>query len=321
MPTLTRRVARFRIWVCAAGCGALLTEPAVAQRFAGWSEPQSLGPAVNSTFNDQHPAIANGELSLYFVSDRPGGAGGTDIWVTRRAHRKAPWGTPVPLPATINTAAAEFAPSFGAGGRLLFFGSERPGGCGSRDIWVSRRKNRKDDFAWETPVNLGCAANFEGFDDGPTWFKDENKVVTVFFTSQERPGGLGDFDIWSSTQNPDGTFAPAVNVTELNSVARDTRTSIRRDGLEMFFTSQRPGSLAGSLDIWVASRAATNLTWSVPVNVGAPVNGTFNDGAPALSRQGKHLYFYSNRPGGAGANDLYMVRRSKVRPSASEEHD
>ena len=304
--------------LAAAALSACLAGSAAAQHYSEWSAPTSLGPGVNSPFNDQHPAISRDELTLYFVSDRPSGAGGTDIWMSKRASVDEPWGAPAPLLGAINTSAAEFAPTFGASDNLLLFGSERPGGCGSRDIWISFRKDKRDDSAWETPVNLGCGLNFSGFDDGPTWFEDDNGLVTVFFTAQNRPGGLGDFDVWASTQNPDGSFAPAVNVTELNSPLRDTRTSIRRDGLEMFFTSQRPGSLAGSLDVWVSERATTALTWSIPESIGGPVNGSANDGAPNLSWDATALYFYSNRVGGAGANDLYVSRRIKLAPGQAE---
>ena len=312
MSNLSDATKALRRGLIAAAFTACEAGPAAAQHYSDWSVPVSLGSAINSTSNDQHPAVSRDELTLYFVSDRPGGAGGTDIWVSKRASLDDPWGTPVPLPAAINTGAAEFAPTFGASDHLLLFGSERPGGCGSRDIWVSFRQDKHDDSGWEAPVNLGCALNFPGFDDGPTWFEDDNGQVTVFFTAQNRSGGLGDFDVWMSTENPDGSFAPAVNVTELNSPARDTRTSIRRDGLEMFFTSQRPGSLNGSLDLWTSTRASTGLTWSVPENIGGPVNGAANDGAPNLSWNATALYFYSNRPGGQGANDLYVSRRMKI---------
>ena len=52
----------------------------------------------------------------------------------------------------------------------------------------------------------------------------------------------------------------------------------------------------------------------MPLNVGAPVNGTANDGAPALTFDGTTLYFYSNRAGGFGANDLQVTTRTKIKP-------
>jgi hypothetical protein len=112
--------------------------------------------------------------------------------------------------------------------------------------------------------------------------------------------------------NPDGSFGPPALVTELNSPGRDTRTAIRHDGLEIFITSNRAGTVGG-LDLWVSTRATTLDAWSVPVNLGPFVNSTFNDGAPALSSDGETLFFYSNHPGGLGDNDLYMSTRTKLR--------
>src|SRR5688572_10517843 len=274
--------------------------PARAQLFSAWSAPQNVGPVVNSLSNDQHPAISPDGLSLYFVSDRPGGSGGgLDLWVSQRDSVEDPWQAPVPLSSDVNSPYTEFAPAFGAGGRLLFFGSDRPGGCGDRDLWVAFRTNKRDDYGWRAPVNLGCIVNFSGFDDGPTYFEEDNKkakqrrddeneddegreVFTLYFTSQNRPGGLGDFDIWGSTLSRNGTFSPPVNITELNSAARDTRTAITRDGLEIIITSQRDGG-AGALDLWVATRPSTSAVWSPPVNLGPGVNSSANEGAPALS--------------------------------------
>src|SRR5581483_6014029 len=71
--------------------------------FGPWGTPVNLGPMVNTTSNDQHPAISKDGLSLYITSDRSGGFGGNDIWVSHRASRDAPWGAPVNLGSTINT--------------------------------------------------------------------------------------------------------------------------------------------------------------------------------------------------------------------------
>lgn len=287
--------------------------PTSAQQFTDWLPPVNLGPVVNSSFNDQHPAISSDGLSLYFVSDRPGGAGGLDLWVSQRDSLEDPWQTPLPLNAPINAAGTEFAPTFSPSGHLLFFSSDRPGGCGGQDLWVSFRRNKRDDFGWQAPVNLGCVINSSGSDDGPSYVEEDDEHVTLYFTSLNRPGGLGDWDIWASSMNPDGTFNPPVNVFELNSPARDTRTAIRRGGREMILTSGRTGGIGG-LDLWIATRDDQSPVWSVPVNLGPVVNSTANDGAPALSRDGLSLFFYSNRPGGSGANDLYMSTRAKGKP-------
>src|SRR5207249_8036769 len=62
--------------------------------YGPWGAPANLGPVVNSASNDQHPSISKDGLSLYFVSNRPGGFGGNDIWVTQRASVDDAWGPP-----------------------------------------------------------------------------------------------------------------------------------------------------------------------------------------------------------------------------------
>ena len=114
--------------------------------------------------------------------------------------------------------------------------------------------------------------------------------------------------------NEDGKFGPAVLVPELSSPFRDTRTAIRRDGLEIFITSARPGGVGPepTLDLWVSTRTETADPWSIPVDLGPVVNSTTNDGGPSLSRDGTTLYFNSDRPGGSGAHDMYVTTRTKL---------
>jgi len=85
----------------------------------------------------------------------------------------------------------------------------------------------------------------------------------------------------------------------------------------MILTSNRPGGTGPArlnLNLWVSTRASTLDLWSTPVNLGRPVNygGGFVDRGPVLSFDGKTLYFASNRPGGAGKNDLWMATRTKL---------
>ena len=307
------------------GAATRIAADAVEQPlYSDWSAPVNLGPVVNSSSNDQHPSISKDGLSLYFVSNRPGGFGGNDIWVTQRATVDDPWGPPHNLGPAINTSSSDFAPDLTIDGHHLYMNSDRPGGCGGSDLYVARRQDKDDDFGWRHPENLGCAVNTTYDEAGPLFFEDEaTGVQTLYFTSFNRPGGLGDFDIYVSTRSSgDEPWGPGVDVTELNGPYRDTRTAIRRDGLELFISSDatgRPGGVGGQ-DLWVATRATTADPWSAPVNLGPTVNSTSFDGAPALSFDGTTLYFFSARPGGYGLNDLYVTQRTQLRgPAVAED--
>ncbi len=102
-----------------------------------WGEPVNLGPTVNSSADDGYAgqSISADGLSLYFTSNRPGGLGGLDVWVTRRATVSEPWAPPVNLGLPINSFAHDIAPNFSADGSTLYFSSRRPGGFGGHDIW------------------------------------------------------------------------------------------------------------------------------------------------------------------------------------------
>ena len=137
-------------------------------------------------------------------------------------------------------------------------------------------------------MNLGSDVNSAGGEFGPTLFEDDTTgAITLYFSSDRLGSG---FDTYASTLQPDGTFGPAVLVEELSSPSNDVRPWIRRDGLEVFLDSDRPGTLGG-LDLWVSTRASTADAWSVPVNLGPLVNGPADDFRAALSFKGTYRLF------------------------------
>lgn len=297
-------------------------------QWSDWSAPVNLGPIVNSAGNDQHPAISRDGLSLYFASDRPGGMGVLDIYVSERATTEDPWGPPRNLGSPINSNSPDLAPDLSDDGHYLFFHSGRAGGCGGLDLYAAFRRDPHDNMGWEAPVNLGCEINGPFNDAGPALtHHDGDGTPTLYFTST-RPGGSGDFDIYKSKFVRDdadtdggagefqqGHWGPATFVPELSGPFRDTRITIARDGLELFISSDvtgRPGGIGGQ-DVWRATRATDSDSWSAPVNLGPGVNSTAFDGAPALSWDGTTLYFFSARSGGLGGNDLYVTTRQRLR--------
>ena len=294
--------------------------PSNARRFSDWSAPVYLGPVINSASNDQQPAIAKNGLSMYFSSNRPGGLGGFDMYVSQRESFDDPWGQPVNLGPTLNTASNEGNPAFSRDEHLMFFQSDRSGGFGGIDIWVSRRCHKHDDFDWQPAVNLGAGLNSAAGDNAPSYFENDDEGVPQLYFASNRPGGFGGLDIYLSEQTADGSFGPAVLVTELSSPGGDSRPSIRRDGLEIFLQSDRTGTMGG-VDLWVATRKSTLDAWSTPVNLGDTINSAFSEQNPYLSFDGRTLLFASDRPGGSGGPDLYMSTRAKHRGKHGHDDD
>ncbi|MBI2819136.1 MAG: PD40 domain-containing protein [Acidobacteria bacterium] len=237
-----------------------------------------------------------------------------DIWVSQRASLDAPWGTPQNLGPNINTPQSDHCALLPPDGHTLIFASTRPGGLGvgTEDLYIARRRNQRDDFGWDFPENLGSGVNSASADWGPGSFEDEDTGNYILYFNSNRPG-LGGFNVYASVLGNDGTFGPAVLVPELSSAFNDTFPTPRRDGLELFLTSNRtgPGTLGGN-DLWVSTRASTSDLWSAPANLGAPINSTAMDSRGAIAFNRTNLIFFSNRAGGLGGQDLYEITREKL---------
>jgi hypothetical protein len=273
-------------------------------QYGPWSAPVNLGPTINTTpYFEQGAAISRDGLSLYFHSNRPGGFGGADIYVSQRPSVDAPWGTPQNLGPNINTSGTEASPMLSSDGHRLYFQSNRPGGFGGTDLYVSRRHNKRDDFGWQPAENLGSGVNTSAQEQQPCVFEDETTGITTLYFTSNRPGGLGGSDIYASELQPDETFGQALLVAELSSPAHDG-----------------PGSLGalGDDDLWVSTRPSTLDPWSAPSNLGPVVNTVYSDGLPELSFDGTALYFNSADPT-LTSFDLFVTTRTKIRTHDSDD--
>ena len=216
-----------------------------------WGQPANLGPTFNTLGWDEGPNISADCLSLYFNSDRPGGYGGHDIWVSTRATTSDPWGEPVNLGPNINSSGSEHDSQISADGLSLYFCSDRPGGYSGGDIWVARRATTDD--GWGEPVNLGPMINSSSHRHGPGISPDG---LLLFFTSS-RPGGYGWCDLWFTTRKTiDDNWGTPVNlgpmVNNSSSSSCEHDPSLSANGRTLFFDSDRPGRLGGH-DIWQAA--------------------------------------------------------------------
>jgi len=155
-----------------------------------WGTPVNLGESVNSAGWDWTTCLSADGLSLYFGSDRQGGQGELDIWITRRTDASEPWAKPENLGETINSPYRDITPLLWANDLILFFTSERPGGYGKRDIWVTTRKTK--DAKWGTPMNLGPPINSSNWDQLPIISPNSS----FLYFSSNRPGAYGGNDIW-----------------------------------------------------------------------------------------------------------------------------
>jgi hypothetical protein len=291
-----------------------------------WSTPANVGAVVNSAAGEMNAALSPDELSLYFTSDRAG-LGSTDIWVSHRNCGDCPWQTPANLGAPINSSGQDAGPRFSNDGHLLFFQSDRLATSGGGDIYVSRRNNPNDDFGWEAPVPLGPDVNTTTDQENAADYLQsaENGTGNLYFNRSRLAvpaapplpavPGIPPEIYYASVSRDGETRGPAVFVSELNLLAfNDQHVTIRKDGRELFFSSNRSGTgitNLGGFDIWTSARRSVNEPWSPPVNVGAALNTAVNDMQPSLSSDGRTIVFASNRMGGSGGFDLYISTRTQ----------
>jgi hypothetical protein len=271
-----------------------------------FGEPTNLGPVVNTASVDATNCISADNLELYFGSNRPGGFGDMDIWVSTRQSIDESWEPPVNLGATVNSQYIEAYPSLSSDGLTLYFsdlysGTPRPGGLGGADIWKTTRTARSD--PWTTPVNLGSPINSSAMDISPTVSGDG--LILVFASS--RTGTGGPYDLWLSTradvQDPWGT--PVNLGSNVNSSSYgELECSMSADGLALFFASGRPGGFS-NYDLWMTTRKSRQDPWAPTVNVGSIVNSTSTEGSAGISSDMRTLCFDSDRPGGFGNYDLW----------------
>ncbi len=158
-----------------------------AYNLGQWSKPNNLGQPVNSPSWDAQPSISPDGLNLYFSSDRPGGFGGADIWVS--TFKDGRFQPPVNLGPDINTSGEEQSPFIHYDNQTLYFSSGGLPGVGGLDIFVAKKDK---DGKFKSPENLGYPINTE---------KDElGLIVDRFgkfgFLSSERSGGYGGLDIY-----------------------------------------------------------------------------------------------------------------------------
>lgn len=140
-----------------------------------WTKPQNLGAPVNSKAWESQPSLSSDGRTLYFVSNRPGGKGGKDIWMTHLDDYGV-WSRPVNLGDSINTPDDEMSPFIHMDNQTLYFSSNGHIGMGKQDVFISR----KIDGEWGNPQNLGYPINTHNDEYG---FVVNSGGTTAYFSS------------------------------------------------------------------------------------------------------------------------------------------
>jgi outer membrane protein OmpA-like peptidoglycan-associated protein len=161
-----------------------------------WGPISKLPPPVNDPkYWDSQPTLASDGVTLYFASDRPGGYGGIDIWVTRRDPKTGQWSVPENLGPMVNTPKNEKTPFIHSDSETLYFSSDGHYGFGGYDIFYVRKDSKG---RWEEAVNIGSPINAEKED---ACFFVSKDAKTAYFSSFDegrvKGKGIGRYDLFS----------------------------------------------------------------------------------------------------------------------------
>jgi len=160
-----------------------------------WLEPSNLGSSVNTNKWDSQPIISSDNKKLYFASKRPGGKGGSDIWMSIKLDNNR-WSPPINLGDSINTPKDEMSPFLHADGSTLYFSSTGHPGLGGYDLFISRQ----DELGrWSLAKNIGYPTNSR-FDDINIFVSIDGKRSWL---SSDRENGNGNMDIYNFNNYPE----------------------------------------------------------------------------------------------------------------------
>jgi OOP family OmpA-OmpF porin len=203
-----------------------------------WQAPESVSPNINSEFNEGTCTVSADGRQLIFTSCQGRkGFGDCDLFESVKTGDE--WSVPVNLGAMINSAAWDSQPSLSADGRVLYFVSDRRGGIGGWDIYVS---SKSDDGKWSKARNMGRTINSAYHEISP--FIHANGR-TLFFATTGRPG-FGGYDIFRS-EKEDSVWTEPVNFGyPINNQDDQFSMFITADGERGYYSHEETGAIKSS---------------------------------------------------------------------------
>ncbi len=252
---------------------------------------------VSSEHSEIRAAVSpDGNTVLWGSTNRPGGAGGWDIWMSRRAG--SDWSAPVVVP--FDSAQNDFDPAFAADGRTVWFFSNRAGGFGGDDIWSVAFDPQGATFG--TPVNAGGAINSAGDEWAPAPLPDGRGLL---FATNGR-GGAGRHDLFTSVQR-DGAWQPAQPLAgDVNGAGDDFDATFVDGGRALVFARSDDVENA-PIALWSAVREGVRYVHPQRLDARVNVDGGWILGPSEDPAHPGTLLFSGVRAGGQGLADIHSI--------------
>lgn len=278
--------------------------------------PDNLGPAINSAENEYWPSLNVEGNQLVFTrlitvdsTGHPLRFPQEDFYVSH--IDSTGWSKAKPLGPPVNTPGNEGAQCISANGNLLFFTAcGRKDGYGSCDIYFSVKRNGK----WLKPINLMPPVNTGSWESQPSVSADGRYLYFV----SNRKGGKGKMDIWRAERTsitPSGlpVYGKVINMKAINTPGNESSPFIDADGRTLYFASDYWPGLGGK-DLFVTRDNGKGF--SVPENLGFPINTRNDDEDLIVDVSGQNAYFTSDRNGYGGKDIFRFVLPADLRPNA-----
>ena len=251
---------------------------------------ENVGKVINSSFHEYSPLVSMDGNTMVFTSNRPDPdapdkslAGFEDIYISKKVNGE--WTQPTKISPNINIKFNDAAASLSADGKTLVLYYEYGGG----DIYVS--KSNGDE--WTKPVALNENINTPLFWETSAFLTSDGKKL--YFASN-KPGGLGNLDIYVSEMEETGDWGKAENLGPvINTAGKEDSPALDPDGLTLYFSSDGHPTMGGT-DIFRSE--FKDGKWQKPVNMGYPINSVEDDSFFSIGENKRRAYFSTLREEG-----------------------
>jgi outer membrane protein OmpA-like peptidoglycan-associated protein/Tol biopolymer transport system component len=264
--------------------------------------PRNMGDAINTAALEYFPALTIDGQSFIFTRREKGNE---DFYGSQLQGQE--WLPATLLQGNINSNLNEGAQNISQDGKwLIFTGCNFPDGYGSCDLYISYLTHE----GWSLPDNLGDNINTEYWESAPSLSPDKKEL----YFAAKRPVGYGGSDLYVSRRQPNGKWTRPENLgPEINTLGDESSPFLHADNQTLYFTSNGHQGYGGD-DLFV-TRKGPKGKWSIPINLGYPINTIENEGSIVVSASGQQAFYASDRADSRGGLDLYSFELKKsIRP-------
>ncbi len=261
----------------------------------------NLGNRINSKSIDFNPYVSDNELIMVFSSYNE--YENSNVFYSFRT-RSGSWSKATVIGKQVNTTYDEIVAGLSKDGQTIFVHYNEYSLIES--IFSSRRRRTRFDAL----VSLEKVNTKVNKEEGICYSLNED---TMFFAST-RPGGFGGLDIYRMIKLPNEEWSDAQNLgSTINSPYDDNYPNISNDGKTFYFASKGHISMGG-YDLFKSTIDSTTGEWTTPVNLGYPVNDTYDNKTISMLPDKRYGYIAALKPDRLGDYDIYKVIFKDVDP-------